>query len=203
MPDEIDQLLTPPSEVADRALAVARRWCTPAVVNHCIRSWVWAALLGESERIEFDAELLFVSAMLHDLGVGEPFDSHSVPFETAGGAVAWAFAAGADWSEHRRGRVMEVIERHMWVDVDPAQDAEGYLLEAATSLDVAAAGAERWDADLIRAVTSRVPRLAFSTEFAAAIHDQAARKPQSTAHRLDGSGRIAAGDAAWQTMLGR
>jgi hypothetical protein len=36
--------------------------------------------------------------MLHDIGLVKEFDSHTVPFEQAGGHVAWVFGAGAGLS---------------------------------------------------------------------------------------------------------
>lgn len=198
---DVGRLLEPPTEVAARALEVAREWCSPALVNHCLRSWVWAKALGESLGLTVDDELLFVAAMLHDLGVTEPFDAHAMPFESSGGAAAWTFAAGAGWSAERRERVMQVIERHMWVSVDVDDDPEGFLLEAATSLDVAHADPEKWDAALRRGVTALLPRMDFGPGFAASIGAQASRKPASAAERLHGSGRILRGDAAWADAL--
>ena len=194
---DLTRLLEPPTETARLSLEVAREWCSPALVNHCLRSWVWAKTLGESLSLTVDDELLFVAAMLHDLGVTDPFDAHVMPFESSGGAAAWTFAAGAGWSTARRGRVREVIERHMWVSVDVEDDPEGFLLETATSLDVAHAGPEKWDAALRRDVTALLPRLDFGSEFANAVGAQASRKPSSTAARLHASGRIVRGDAAW------
>ena len=43
-------------------------------------------------------------------------------------------------------RVKEIVVRHMWDAVDPATDPEGYLLHAATSLDISGRRAEAWSA---------------------------------------------------------
>ncbi|MES1170969.1 MAG: HD domain-containing protein [Actinomycetota bacterium] len=200
---DVDALVAPPTLVAALALEVAREWCSPDLLNHSLRSWVWASTLGDARGLSYDPELLFVASLLHDIGVTEEFDSHSVPFETAGGAVGWVFASGAGWPPERRTRVLEVIERHMWVEVDPATDVEGHLLEVATSLDVAGVGADQWSEDLLRAVTNALPRGDFSESFAASIHAQAARKPESTAARLDRSGRIRYGSLSWDDVLNR
>lgn len=176
-------------------------------MNHCLRSWVWAATLADSRGLEVDRELLFVAAMLHDLGVTAAFDAYSVPFEEAGGAVAWTFAAGAGWPAVRRRRLREVIERHMWSSVDPAFDPEGHLLEVATTLDVRGGGLALWDdvvgaePGLLRDVTARLPRLDFSVGFDASIAEQAERKPSSAAARLHGGGGVAAGALAWAELL--
>lgn len=198
---DVDALLAPPTPVAARALDVVRAWSTPALANHCLRSWAWASLLAEQGGLETDRELLFVAAMLHDLGVTPSFDAHAVPFEDAGGAVGAVFAAGAGWDPARARRVGEVIERHMWTSVDPELDVEGHLLEVATSLDVSGAGFEQWlDEDLL-AVTAAVPRLDFSAAFDDSIHAQASRKPGSPAGRLDRSGNVRTGGERWDTFL--
>lgn len=198
---DIDELLRPPTPTAALALEAIRHWASPELVDHSIRSWAWARSLGLSRGLRHDPELLYVAAMLHDAGVTPAFDAHETAFETAGGAVGWVFAAGAGWPASRRTRVSEVIERHMWTSVDPDQDAEGHLLEVATSLDVSGVAPELWDADLLRAVTARHPRGAFSGAFAASIHAQAARKPGSGAARLDASGRIGGGAEVWAGIL--
>lgn len=201
MRTDVETLLTPPTPVAARALDVVRGWTTPALANHSRRSAAWATLIADASGIDHDPELLFVAAMLHDLGMSAPFDAHAVPFEDAGGAVASVFAIGAGWDAVRARRVGEVIERHMWLSVDPAGDPEGHLLEVATSLDVSGVGFELVPDDSLRAVTEVLPRLDFSSTFAAAVHDQAGRKPSTAAARLDRSGNVVAGGARWDAFL--
>ena len=43
------------------------------------------AMYGAAHGIAFDDELYYVSALLHDIGLTDAFDSHRVPFEEAGG----------------------------------------------------------------------------------------------------------------------
>ena len=97
-----------------------------------------AALAGHG--MDFDLELFYVSAMLHDVRLTRPFDAHQMPFEEAGGQVAWVFGAAAGWTDDRRTRVAKVIEKHMWPSVDPLEDVEGHLLEVATGIDISDEG---------------------------------------------------------------
>ena len=92
----------PVSAAATAALAVATEYCSPALLNHSVRSYLWAAEYARRHDIEVDHELLYVAAVLHDLGLVAPFDSHLIEFEHAGGHVAWVFAAGAGWPVGRR-----------------------------------------------------------------------------------------------------
>src|SRR5918911_76452 len=100
----LDEVPLPDTSAARLAAEVAAEYHSPALLNHVHRSYLWAASLGTQEGLTFDAELLYVAAMLHDIGLVEPFDSHTVAFEHAGGHVARVFAAGAGWPPARRRR---------------------------------------------------------------------------------------------------
>ena len=192
---KLDDIHLPDTPAARAALEVSAAYGSAALHNHCLRSYLWAAAYGDLNGIGYDAELLYVSALLHDLGLVPAFDSHTLPFEEAGGHVAWVFGAAAGWPVHRRRRAAEVIVRHMWAEVDPAEDPEGHLLELATGLDVSGRRAEAFPASLRAEVLDRHPRLGLGPEFVACFQDQAARKPASPAGRMVAAGiadRIAA-----------
>jgi hypothetical protein len=140
-----------------------------------------------------------VAGLLHDLGLEPAFDSHRLPFEVAGGELAWVFGAGLGWPEPRRQRLADVVVRHMWDDVDPALDPEGHLLERATSLDISGRRLDEWPAPLRAEVLAAWPRLDLAERFTACFADQAARKPDSAAAAAMRSGlveRIAANPLA-------
>lgn len=173
----VSSLLPEPTSATIGAREVLGRYSSASLVNHCERSYLWSASLGQLKGLPYDAELLYVSAMLHDLGLVPAFDNHLAPFEDAGGDVGWVFGAGAGWPAARRDRVKEIIVRHMWPDVDPALDAEGHLLHAGTTVDISGGGVDMWPADLRGEVLRRYPRHALVAEFTAAFEDQARRKP--------------------------
>lgn len=176
-----DDIPQPASPVTLAALKVAEAYCSPSLVNHSVRSYLWAAAYGVLHQIPFDVELLYVSALLHDLGLVSSFDSHALPFEEAGGHVAWVFGAGAGWSSARCGRAAGIIVRHMRDEVGPEVDAEGHLLQVATSLDISGRDAEKWPTELRLEVLDRIPRLVLGEEFLRCFEEQARRKPDSSA----------------------
>lgn len=171
----------PDTATTRAAEEVLRRYAGPAMVNHALRAWYWAEALGQGESLDHDPELLKVAALLHDLGLEEPFDSHRRSFEDAGGHVAWIFGRGAGWAAARCDRLHEIVVRHMWSEVDPAQDPEGHLLERATGLDISGRDVELWPADLRAEVLTRWPRLDLAERFTACFADQAERKPTTAA----------------------
>ena len=71
----------PQSPAAAAALSVASRFYSPALLNHCVRSYLWGTVYAAAHSIAFDDELYYVAAMIHDIGLTIPFDSHTLPFE--------------------------------------------------------------------------------------------------------------------------
>jgi hypothetical protein len=171
----------PDSAAAKAALEVATAYCSPALLNHSVRAYLWGVAYARIEDLAYDGELLYVSAMLHDLGLVATFDSHTVDFEYAGGNVAWVFGAAAGWPVERRQRTADVIIRHMWDEVDPAIDPEGHILCASTGMDISGRRANDLPEPLRTEVLAHYPRLDLTTEFTACFADQATRKPTSTA----------------------
>lgn len=171
----------PETPAATAALAVATRFYSPALLHHCFRSYLWAAKYANVHGIAFDDELLYVSAMLHDLGLTDAFDSHRVDFEVASGALAWMFGVASGWSADRAARAEEIIVLHMRPDVPADVDPESHLLQVATSWDVAGRRPEEFPAELRSAILARHPRRGFGDEFIAYFEDQARRKPDSAA----------------------
>lgn len=171
----------PSTAVAHLAEETARAWSPPSLVNHCLRSYVFAADYGEAHQIAYDPELLFVSAMLHDLGLEQPFDNALESFEQAGANVAWVFGAGAGWSVDRRERASRAVVNHMRDDVDYTEDPEGYLLAKSTTLDISGGGSANWSLSLRRETVRALPLLGLAAVFTAKFEEQARRKPNSAA----------------------
>ena len=192
---KLKDLEVPSTSACRAALEVATAYCSPALLNHSIRAYLWAAGYATERSIAFDSELLYVSSMLHDLALVKEFDNHTLPFEEAGGHVAWLFGAAAGWPVERRRRASEIIIRHMWDTVDVAQDPEGHLLELSTAMDISGRSTDQIPADLRADVLARYPRLGLGQQITDYFEDQAKRKPLCLAAKFVKSGfasRVAA-----------
>jgi hypothetical protein len=188
-------MVFPHTPAATAALSVATRFYSPALLNHCVRSYLWGAMYAAAQGISFDDELYYVSALLHDIALTQSFDSHRLPFEEAGGDLAWVFGVAAGWSEDRAARALEIVVLHMRDDVSSAVDPESHLLQVATSWDVSGRRPQEFPVETRAEVLARYPRQGFGSEFLACFEDQAKRKPSSAAGILvvnDAAGRIMA-----------
>ena len=182
----------PDTLAARGALEVAGEYLSESLINHSMRSWYWAVGFAALEkRRGIDEELLYTSAILHDIGLADEFDNNTLAYEVAGGHVAWALTSGAGWDKGRRTRALEIIIRHNWPSVDPAMDLEGYLLEIATGLDISGSRPDALPEDFRREVIAAYPRLDLAAQFGACVGEQAARKPDTAAARLLANGLVA------------
>ncbi|BBX35177.1 cyanamide hydratase [Mycolicibacterium mageritense DSM 44476 = CIP 104973] len=171
----------PQTAAATAALAVATRFYPPALLNHCVRSYLWGVRYAAAHGIAFDDELYYVSAMLHDIALTDPFDSHRVAFEEAGGELAWVFGVAAGWPADRAARATEIIVEHMRADVSADADPESHLLQVATAWDVAGRRPEEFPPEVRAEILAGYPRQGFGNEFLACFEDQARRKPDGAA----------------------
>ncbi|RIJ46519.1 HD domain-containing protein [Clavibacter lycopersici] len=182
----------PDTAAARGALELATTYQSAAITAHALRSWLWAEGFAVVEQLaDVDHEVLYVAAVLHDIGTVTEYDNHTVSYEHAGGHVGVALTAGAGWPAARRQRVLDAIVRHNWPSVDPALDVEGHLLEVATGLDISGARADALPEEYLREVLAAHPRGDLAAEFGACVVDQAERKPDTAARRLVDGGVIA------------
>jgi hypothetical protein len=152
-------------------------------------------MYGAAHGIAFDDELYYVSSLLHDIGLTEAFDSHTLAFEEAGGDLAWVFGIAAGWPADRAARATEIIVLHMRDDVPAAVDPESHILQVATSWEVVGRRPEEFPPQARAEILARYPRQGFGRAFLACFEDQARRKPDSVAAASvakDAAGRIAA-----------
>jgi hypothetical protein len=180
----VDFFTAPDSKAAAAALEVCQEYAEPWLLNHSLRAHAWAKAYAAKVDIAHDGELLYVAALLHDLALTAPFDSHELPFEEAGGHLARVFAAGAGWGRARRNRLSEVIVLHMRDDVPADEDPESHLLQVAVSADVSGSRLPEFDPEFRAQVVERYPRLGFVEAFLGRFADQAERKPHCAAAGL-------------------
>src|SRR5262245_15757931 len=93
-------ILVPATSVVDRAMEYARQKCEPYLFNHVVRSWLFAARIGQIQNIEHDAEVVAVGALLHDITLNEDFAGPR-RFEVEGADIARTFARDVGFDKRR------------------------------------------------------------------------------------------------------
>ncbi|WP_328969316.1 HD domain-containing protein [Streptomyces sp. NBC_00239] len=189
--DSVGGIGAPRTAAAEAARLVCAEYTDQALFNHSVRSFLLGAAYARTHGLDFDDELFYVSSLLHDLGLVEPFDSHTLSFEEAGGHVARVLTAGLGWDLARRDRAAKVIVQHMRQDVTAAQDVESHLLQVGTSADVSGLRVAEFDPDFTSALVKAYPRAGFGAAFLELVTDQGARKPGCAAADLVAGGAAA------------
>jgi HD domain-containing protein len=185
----------PDSALAHRARELIDDVEPPFLVNHSVRAYAWAVELAWHDELRFDPEILYVSAMFHDIGLVPAYDIGGC-FEFDGAIAAEQFAREAGETPVRARAIHDVIVLHMADALPPEPAAEEVLLYSSTGVDVSGYRIADVRPASIPAVVAAYPRLEFKREFAALFADQAARKPTCTVATMVRAGKLAAIDRA-------
>jgi HD superfamily phosphodiesterase len=118
----------PDSTLARDATEFVRDVSSPLLFDHSRRVFLWGSLQGEKLGLDYDPELLYVGAMLHDVGLVEGHRSDHERFEIDGANAARTFLERHGLPEQQ---VMTVWEQRDGVlAAHPRKDFKAGIIEA-------------------------------------------------------------------------
>jgi hypothetical protein len=184
-PEALDGVELPDRPPDSRLAREAEERClelsTPGLANHCLRVYVWGALLGQRDRLRYDPELLFVASLLHDLGLTGAHAQAAGPpcFAVQGALLArdWALEHGCERS--RADRIADAISLHINPRVNEDDGVEAHLVTAGAAYDVIGARYHELSRPLASAAVERHPRLGFKREMDERSRAAARRGPRT------------------------
>lgn len=179
LPKRIAGIRIPDTRLAQAAADLALSASPETLYNHCIRTYLFAALVFRQTSVRYDEELTFVAAALHDLGLVDEFMTPNERFEVDGADAAVRFLEGwhvpARWSEI----VWDAIALHTSVGIVTRKAPEIASVAIGAGLDATGQGlADLAPADVAEVVAA-YPRLAFKTSSVAGIISYCERKPNT------------------------
>ncbi len=178
---DLDEIMIPDSAIAQSALALCREVSTDVLANHCLRTYFWGALLAAADGLTHDAELLYVAALLHDLGLTDQFafkqpGIHCFAFE--GAVAAEKFAQDKGWPQDKRRHLGDAICLHLNIIVPKEMGVEAHLLHEGAAADVIGARMAAISKQNKQDVLCKHPRLHFKTEIIKTLAQQTDRRPE-------------------------
>ena len=166
----------PNSALALEATEFVRDVSTQLLFDHSRRVFLWASLQGEQLSLDYDAELLYVGTMFHDVGLLEGHRSEHERFEIDGANAARAFLERHGLPEEQVMTVWESIALHTTRQVPNYKQSEVRLVAAGVRYDLYGAPLDALTAEQRDAVLAAHPRTKFNSgmieALAAGIHDK-------------------------------
>lgn len=176
-----DVVAVPDSKLAREVTELVRDVASPLLFNHSGRVYCFGDLAGKRDGLSFDPELLYVSAMFHDMGLTARYSSTSERFEVDGANVARDFLRSQRIDPRDIDLVWTAIALHMTPGIPKHMHPVIALVSAGASMDVTGIGAEQITEAERNAVTALYPREpGFEEAFLRTMYEWNKQKPETT-----------------------
>lgn len=182
-PVGLPEVPVPDSAVALEAAALVQHEAPATLAAHSHRAYLFGALLGKRDNLDWDPELLFVAAMLHDLGLTE-FLGGDGPFEQRGADAAESWLRDRGWPADRAAVVARAIRMHLDVGRAGKDRPVVALLHFGTAADVTGMRLEDIHPATVAEVIDTYPRQGFKKFFAEKMRAEARTQPRSATAAL-------------------
>lgn len=129
----------PDSDICSAAYALAESSSPAFLHNHCVRSYLFgrelAAIHGLRSGVDYDEEVVFLAAILHDLGL-TAYGRGDQRFEVEGADAAGRFLRELELAEARVRTVWQTIALHTSVGLGHRFGSEHAVCHGGIDLDV-------------------------------------------------------------------
>jgi hypothetical protein len=169
----------PETALIVRAYDQARERMPPYLFNHVTRSWIFATRIAAMESITYDAEVVAVSTLLHDIGL-TPHGDGPNRFEVNGAAVAAGFVREFGFDARRAQLVWDSIALHVTHSISLFKETEVALCSRGIGVDFGNADYALFAQSEIDAIVAAVPRLNMVRQFMSCACAMAEQRPETT-----------------------
>jgi hypothetical protein len=170
----------PDSSLAKQATELLKEHGSGLLYNHSLRTFIFASLNGAQKKIAYDAELLYVCSVFHDLGLTPHYSSPDKRFEVDGANAARDFLTGHGYSQQALQLVWDAIALHTTQGIVEYKEAEAVLLNYGVALDVVGRGYEHLSDHIRQEIIFQFPRTDFKKNIIPAFYEGFKHKPHTT-----------------------
>jgi len=178
VPSKVAGVILPDSALARDATQLAYEASDPFLFNHVMRTYVFAALLAERRQLRFDRELVYVGAVLHDLGLTARFETQDRRFEVDGAFAARDFMESRQQSPQRMQLIWDAVALHSCFGITAYKEPDIALVHLGTSVD-GGAYIDEIGRDIVDQVNLAFPRLGYKKAMLQTLVGVAERKPHT------------------------
>lgn len=172
-------ILLPDTSIANSATELVRDVSPRYLFHHVMRTFIFASLIGRARGSVYDAETLYLSCVLHDLGLTQRFEG-DLPFEIQGAESARRLLEQYGVTPARIETIWDGIALHASA-VGAFKRPEIALVGAGAEADVLGPQPGEISAEAVSAAGDAFPRLSFKSEFLRTCADIVRRHPAGAA----------------------
>ena len=171
----------PDGAMAQSATALIRGTESELMFHHALRAFLFAALIGNRENLAFDADLLYVGAMFHNVGLNAKYQRSPLRFEVDGANAARDFLRRHGVAEREAEEVWVGIALHTTPGIPEHLSALVALISAGVQMDVRGARYDELSAQQRDAIVQAYPRESgFKKKLIEAYALGMAQRPETT-----------------------
>jgi len=174
-----DEWQPPDSALAKQAEQTARGLCKDFIMQHSHRTYCFGALLAARNGLKLDREILFVSAMLHDLGVSDTHADDDGSFEWVSAKLAHSFCLEQGAPADRAVLVHNAIALHTSAGIADRLQPEIAMVHFGAGMDLFGMRIDELPAASLSEILEKHPRDGFKERFSPCLLHQAKTKPRS------------------------
>lgn len=198
MATTIAGIAIPDSKMAQAARHLAHEALDALLFHHSARVFVFGALAGVRKNLAYDAELLYVGALFHALGLAPQYNSRHNRFEVDGANAARNFLSGYGTPEADIEQVWDAIALHTTPGVAPFKKPVVALVTAGVDMDLQGLAYHEYTLEQRSDIVQAYPREDhFNTAMLAALAGAIRHKP-GTAFGNRGADLLARHDASYR-----
>ena len=180
MPTAIASVAIPDTKLGREIQEFVRDTETELLFNHSSRVYYFAALAGKRKDLHFDAELLYASAMFHDVGL-MPSHSTANRFEVDSANAAKNFLKQHGVDPQDVDKVWTAIALHTTPGIPEFMHPVIALLTCGVEMDVLGIAHDQYPDEVRNAVVAQYPRTPnFKEDIIQAFYDGFHTRPDST-----------------------
>jgi hypothetical protein len=169
----------PDSPLITEVLLYAKTAYEPYLFNHAVRSWLFAAKIGQLKGIYCDLEVVAIGTILHDIGLSAGVSGPN-RFEVNGAAATLSFVRQRGVSGRRAQLIWDLVALNSTPSIALHKETEIALGTMGIGLDYGGFGSEQIPSADMTEILSAFPRLKMKEKFADTCCRLVATKPETS-----------------------
>ncbi|MEV4202924.1 HD domain-containing protein [Micromonospora globbae] len=180
MPEVIAGLEIPETAAVAEATRLVRETTSPLIYHHSRRVFLFGLMHARALGAEPDPELLYLSALFHDVGLANPFSDVEQRFEVDGADHARRFLLERGFPTAAAETVWTAIALHTTPGIPDRMGPEIAITQLGVLTDVIGLGLDGLERDRVAEIVAVHPRGDFKNEFLRAQFDGFKDRPETT-----------------------